>query len=64
MDRLAEAERRLLRIPDWTAGELAELGPGLRSWVEDGLAARNALRRRLGMPTTAVPKAPRRMDKT
>jgi hypothetical protein len=61
---MTDEERKLLRIPDWTANELAELGPGLRSWVEDGLAARNALRRRMGMPTTAVPKAPRRIEKT
>jgi hypothetical protein len=61
---MTEAERKLLRIRDWTSDELAALGPGLRSFVEDGLTARNALRRRLGMPTTAVPKVPRRMVNT
>src|SRR5262245_38840771 len=61
---MTDDERKLLRIPDWTAQELAGLGPGMRSWVEDGLAARNPLRRRLGKATAAVRKAPRRVDTT
>lgn len=57
--RLIARYRHELRIPDWGDSELAELEPGLRGYVLDGLVVRDFVRARLrwSMFTKSKPRS-------
>ena len=44
VEELKRVKASLARMPEWTAEEIAELGPGLRQYVTDSLKLQKRLR--------------------
>jgi hypothetical protein len=45
--RLRSKYAKLLAMPDWTEEELAEVGPGLREYIHQGIETRKLIEQRL-----------------